>query len=73
MPAPGDIASTECCTSDRYAPCRHQVVSLLEAKGRVAVRKTNRLTIASVPTIVFFLIFQRNIMAGLTSGGPRSR
>jgi len=27
------------------------------------------LTIASVPTIVFFLIFQRNIMAGLTSGG----
>ncbi|MEU2626746.1 carbohydrate ABC transporter permease [Kitasatospora sp. NPDC007106] len=27
------------------------------------------LAIASVPTIVFFLIFQRNIMAGLTSGG----
>jgi len=27
------------------------------------------LTIASVPTIVFFLIFQRSIMSGLTSGG----
>ncbi|WP_405010527.1 carbohydrate ABC transporter permease [Kitasatospora sp. NBC_01539] len=27
------------------------------------------LAIASVPTVVFFLIFQRNIMAGLTSGG----
>jgi multiple sugar transport system permease protein len=27
------------------------------------------LAIASLPTIVFFLIFQRNIMAGLTSGG----
>jgi multiple sugar transport system permease protein len=26
---------------------------------------------AAVPTIVFFLIFQRNIMAGLTSGGIR--
>ncbi|NJC74148.1 carbohydrate ABC transporter permease [Planosporangium thailandense] len=27
------------------------------------------LTIASVPTIILFLIFQRNIMAGLTAGG----
>ncbi|MFJ9519641.1 carbohydrate ABC transporter permease [Kitasatospora sp. NPDC101801] len=27
------------------------------------------LAIASVPTVVFFLIFQRNIMSGLTSGG----
>lgn len=27
------------------------------------------LAIASLPTIVFFLIFQRNIMAGLTTGG----
>ncbi|GAA2749148.1 carbohydrate ABC transporter permease [Kitasatospora cinereorecta] len=27
------------------------------------------LAIASAPTVVFFLIFQRNIMAGLTSGG----
>ncbi|MFD9126131.1 carbohydrate ABC transporter permease [Kitasatospora sp. NPDC059571] len=27
------------------------------------------LAIASLPTIAFFLIFQRNIMAGLTSGG----
>jgi multiple sugar transport system permease protein len=27
------------------------------------------LAIASVPTIVFFLVFQRNIMAGLTAGG----
>lgn len=26
------------------------------------------LAIASAPTIVFFLIFQRNIMSGLTSG-----
>jgi multiple sugar transport system permease protein len=26
---------------------------------------------AAIPTIVFFLIFQRNIMAGLTSGGIR--
>jgi multiple sugar transport system permease protein len=26
---------------------------------------------AAVPTIIFFLIFQRNIMAGLTSGGIR--
>jgi multiple sugar transport system permease protein len=26
------------------------------------------LTLASIPTIVFFLIFQRNIMSGLTSG-----
>ena len=26
------------------------------------------LAIASVPTIVFFLIFQRNIMSGLTAG-----
>ena len=26
---------------------------------------------AAVPTIVFFLIFQRNIMAGLTAGGIR--
>jgi multiple sugar transport system permease protein len=29
------------------------------------------LAIASVPTIVFFLIFQRNIMAGLTVGGVK--
>jgi multiple sugar transport system permease protein len=29
------------------------------------------LAIASIPTIVFFLIFQRNIMAGLTAGGIR--
>jgi multiple sugar transport system permease protein len=27
--------------------------------------------VAAVPTIVFFLIFQRNIMAGLTAGGIR--
>jgi multiple sugar transport system permease protein len=27
------------------------------------------LTIASIPTIIFFLIFQRSIMSGLTSGG----
>ena len=27
------------------------------------------LAIASIPTIVFFLIFQRNIMSGLTAGG----
>src|ERR1700722_5854183 len=27
--------------------------------------------IAAIPTIVFFLIFQRNIMAGLTAGGLR--
>jgi multiple sugar transport system permease protein len=27
--------------------------------------------IAAIPTIVFFLIFQRNIMAGLTAGGIR--
>jgi multiple sugar transport system permease protein len=26
------------------------------------------LAIASIPTIVFFLIFQRNIMSGLTAG-----
>jgi len=26
---------------------------------------------AAIPTIVFFLIFQRNIMAGLTAGGLR--
>ncbi|WP_407989655.1 carbohydrate ABC transporter permease [Kitasatospora sp. CMC57] len=30
---------------------------------------TAALAIASVPTVVFFLIFQRNIMSGLTSGG----
>ncbi|MDQ1484393.1 MAG: multiple sugar transport system permease protein [Actinomycetota bacterium] len=30
---------------------------------------TAALVIASIPMIVFFLIFQRNIMAGLTSGG----
>lgn len=30
---------------------------------------TAALFIASIPMIVFFLIFQRNIMAGLTSGG----
>jgi multiple sugar transport system permease protein len=29
------------------------------------------LAIASVPTIVFFLIFQRNIMAGLTAGSVK--
>jgi multiple sugar transport system permease protein len=29
------------------------------------------LTIASIPAIIFFLIFQRNIMAGLTSGGVK--
>jgi multiple sugar transport system permease protein len=29
------------------------------------------LAIASVPTIVFFLIFQRNIMSGLTAGGMK--
>ncbi len=29
------------------------------------------LAIASVPTIVFFLVFQRNIMAGLTAGGTK--
>jgi multiple sugar transport system permease protein len=29
------------------------------------------LAIASVPTIVFFLIFQRNIMSGLTAGGVK--
>jgi multiple sugar transport system permease protein len=27
------------------------------------------LAIASVPTILFFLVFQRNIMSGLTAGG----
>jgi multiple sugar transport system permease protein len=27
--------------------------------------------IAAVPTIIFFLIFQRNILAGLTAGGLR--
>ncbi|WP_323377961.1 carbohydrate ABC transporter permease [Streptomyces smaragdinus] len=27
------------------------------------------LTIASVPTLLFFLVFQRNIMSGLTAGG----
>jgi multiple sugar transport system permease protein len=27
--------------------------------------------VAAIPTIVFFLIFQRNIMAGLTAGGIR--
>jgi multiple sugar transport system permease protein len=26
---------------------------------------------AAVPTIIFFLIFQRNIMSGLTAGGLR--
>jgi len=26
---------------------------------------------AAIPTIIFFLIFQRNIMSGLTSGGIR--
>jgi len=26
---------------------------------------------AAIPTIVFFLIFQRNIMSGLTAGGIR--
>ena len=25
--------------------------------------------IAAIPTIIFFLIFQRNIMSGLTAGG----
>jgi multiple sugar transport system permease protein len=30
------------------------------------------LTIASIPTIILFLIFQRNIMAGLTAGGLKS-
>jgi multiple sugar transport system permease protein len=29
------------------------------------------LAIASVPTIIFFLIFQRNIMSGLTAGGVK--
>jgi multiple sugar transport system permease protein len=29
------------------------------------------LAIASVPTVVFFLIFQRNIMSGLTAGGMK--
>jgi len=29
------------------------------------------LLISSIPTIVFFLIFQRNIMAGLTAGGTK--
>ena len=29
------------------------------------------LAIACVPTIVFFLFFQRNIMAGLTAGGVK--
>jgi multiple sugar transport system permease protein len=32
---------------------------------------TAALFIASIPMIVFFLIFQRNIMAGLTSGGVK--
>jgi multiple sugar transport system permease protein len=27
------------------------------------------LAIASVPTVLFFLVFQRNIMSGLTAGG----
>lgn len=27
------------------------------------------LTMASLPTLVIFLIFQRNIMSGLTAGG----
>jgi multiple sugar transport system permease protein len=29
------------------------------------------LAIASVPTIIFFLFFQRNIMSGLTAGGVK--
>lgn len=27
------------------------------------------LTMASLPTLIIFLIFQRNIMSGLTAGG----
>ena len=27
------------------------------------------LTIASIPTLLIFLVFQRNIMSGLTAGG----
>ena len=34
-------------------------------------KRNSSSAMAAVPTIAFFLIFQRNIMAGLTAGGIR--
>ena len=58
-----------------YTPTRETLnVGLWQASAGVGTPQNLIIAasaIAAVPTIVFFLIFQRNIMAGLTSGGLR--
>ena len=52
-------------TSD--ADRQHRPVPALRSGCRMNILIA-ALAIASIPTIVFFLIFQRNIMSGLTAG-----
>jgi multiple sugar transport system permease protein len=58
-----------------YSPSRETLnVGIWQAQAGAATAQNLIIAasaIAAVPTIVFFLIFQRNIMAGLTAGGIR--
>ena len=56
-----------------YSPTRETInVGIYQASGLTPQNLIIAASaIAAIPTIVFFLIFQRNIMAGLTAGGLR--
>jgi multiple sugar transport system permease protein len=56
-----------------YSPTRETLnVGIWQASGQTPENLIIAASaMAAVPTIVFFLIFQRNIMAGLTAGGLR--
>jgi len=56
-----------------YSPTRETLnVGIWQASGETPENLIIAASaMAAVPTIVFFLIFQRNIMAGLTAGGLR--
>ena len=56
-------------------PGLHLIVPFVDTVGRKMNMQENvliaGLAMASLPTIAFFLFFQRNIMAGLTSGATK--
>jgi multiple sugar transport system permease protein len=56
-----------------YSPTRESLnVGIWQASGTTPQNLIIAASaMAAIPTIVFFLIFQRNIMAGLTAGGIR--
>jgi multiple sugar transport system permease protein len=59
---------------DGYSPTR-ETLSVGVWQASIGATPVNLIiaasAIAAIPTIVFFLIFQRNIMSGLTAGGLR--